>query len=328
MEKRPMNVAISLNQKYFYYTYVMLTSLFENNTDSQITVYVMHSELTVEQIDKYSLLAAEYKGKICSVYIEQEKFEVLSELPTTDMWSIEAYFRLMMPDVLPKEVERILYLDVDIIVNGNIREFYDTDFSDKLLCVCKEEVANDLERASEQRKKIFAELFDKGFFYFNSGVLLYNMKELRQKYNFAIYMETAKQLGSFETPDQDILNYCHWNEIMYAETEVYDWFAREAHYAGRDYTYIRERVRMIHFAGAKPWNADNIHFDIEQIWWDYAKKTPYYGKLCEEFTYKTINDPFIENYIKDLYEYSNTLQANLNDSIALNEKLLAMLNQR
>lgn len=62
-DKSRMNAAVSLNQNYFYYAYVMLKSLFENNKDSSITVYVLHSELTDEQIMEFQSMAGNTAGK-------------------------------------------------------------------------------------------------------------------------------------------------------------------------------------------------------------------------------------------------------------------------
>lgn len=325
-DKSRMNAAVSLNQNYFYYAYVMLKSLFENNKDSSITVYVLHSELTDEQIMEFQSMAEQYGGQICSVFVKRELFS--DQLPTTAEWSIESYFRLAMPDLLPIEVERVLFLDVDIIVNGNIRGFYDTVWQDKLFCVCEEPSANDLDHTFELRRQMFSELFRKGFVYFNVGVMLWNLKEIRKKYNLDFYMKTAQQLNyTFVSPDQDILNYCHWNEVQYADPSLYNQFARIAHNEGKDYAWIKENVAVIHFAGTKPWGADSVHYDIEQLWWDYAKKTPYYAKLCREFTFRMINETYMEDYVKEIFGQMNTLRSNLNDSLALNEKLLGMLNK-
>ncbi len=323
MEKKQMNIAVSLNQNFFYCTYVMLSSLFENNTESSITVYVLHSELTDEHMDAFDKLAQQYDGQVQSVLIDRSLFS--DRLMVTAEWSIEAYYRLIMADVLPREVERILYLDGDIIVNGNIREFYDLNFEDKLLGVCIEN-ENNIEKLPQLNTRMFQELLKQGFYYFNSGVMLWNLKKVREQYSFADYMKVAEEYADvLVTPDQDILNYCYWNQAKYMETAVYNQFTRNAHYEGKSYQQIREEVRIVHFASAKPWNANNLHFDIEQLWWDYAQRTPYYEYLCEEFTRKTINDPFIERFIQEIYDNIAVLQKDLEDSIALSERLIGMI---
>lgn len=328
MEKKPMNVAISLNQKYFYYTYVMLTSLYQNNPESAITTYILHSELNKEQLDSYQALAERFGGGICSIWIDRKDFS--EQLPTTTAWSIEAYYRLVMPDILPEKVDRILYIDVDTIVNASLRELYETDFEGKFFCVCKDGPANDEDNAQRKaRKVIFNPLFDQGFVYFNSGVMLWNLERVREEYHFQDYMQIAAEMGyHFVSPDQDILNYCHWNQVKYVDETIYNQFARIAHNMGKKYEEVKKEVCILHYAGTKPWNADNIHFDLEKIWWDYAKLTPYYEKLSTEFIHKTMTDKTMEEYVHNLFTQIEALQSNLSDSLALNERLFSMLPQR
>lgn len=318
--EKKMNVAVALNRKYFIYTYVMLTSLYENNKENRITVYVLHSELTEEQIAEFQKLAENYGGKVVSVYVDRDKFS--DQLPTTTEWSLETYYRLMMPDLLPETVERILYLDVDIIVNQNLWEFYSQDFEGKLFCVCRDV----LELKMEQHRQIFSKFLEQGFVYFNAGVMLWNMEEIRKKYHFADYMKLAEQLEyKMMAPDQDLLNYYHWREVKYADAAVYNQFARAAHNQGKSYEDVKNQVAILHYAGTKPWGADNVHFDIEKIWWDYAKKTPYHAGLCEEFVNRAMTDETMEQYVRELMENNNILQQNLNDSLQLNQRLLAMI---
>lgn len=318
--KAQMNIAVAFNQKFFKYAYVMMTSLYENNKDSSITLYVLHSELTEEMLGELLQLAEKYSGEIVPILVEKEKLE--EQLPTTTEWSIEMYYRLLMPDLLPEEIERILYLDVDMIINQNLHDFYAQDFEGKLFCVCKDVT----ELKYELWQQMFGAFLEKGFAYFNSGVMLWNLKEVRKKYHFADYMRVAKQWNyQLVAPDQDLLNYCHWQEVKYADAAVYNQFARVAHNQGKNREEIEKQVVILHFAGAKPWGADNVHFDIEKIWWEYAKRTPYYAALCEEFILRTMTDTTVEQLVQELMENIDTLQQNLNDSLQLNQQLLAMI---
>ena len=324
--KEQMNVGISTNQNYYRYAYVMLTSLLENNQDMAVTVYVLHSELTEEQIGGYRKLAKQYGGNAVSVEID--KTRLAGQLPTTAAWTIEMYYRLMMPDILPEDVDRLLYLDVDMIVNASLKELYETDFEGKLFVACAEGEERHEERDPETCRRLFSELYEKGFEYFNSGMMLWHISEIRKKYTFADYMKAAELFEyTFAAPDQDLLNYCHWQEVKYVDMAVYNRFARSAHQAGKTYEDIKKEARIVHFAGAKPWNGRSIHMDIEQLWWDYAKKTPFFGELCEEMVYQTLHDPFVENYAKELIDNVTVLQKNLNESLQLNQQLLAMLSQ-
>lgn len=317
-----MNIAVALNQKYFYYTYVMLTSLFENNKDSSVRVFVLHSDLDDESISAFSDLAAQYKGEVQAILIDRTFFP--KDLPFNEQWSLEMYYRLMLPDILPHDVDRILYIDVDTIVNQSIREFYETDFEEKYFVVCRDipaEKLNDI-----RRQETFRFLFEQGNYYFNSGVMLWNIQALRGKYHLRDYLETAKALeGKLVAPDQDILNYVHWEHVKYADETRYDLFARVASNEGFTYEKVKNETAIIHFAGTKPWNGDNVHFDIEMLWWDYAKKTPYYAQLCEEFIQKTMFDKTMLMYVQQILRENEQLKSNLNESLAINEKLFQLI---
>ncbi len=317
-----INIAISLNQKYYEYTYVMLTSLFENNKEHCVHVWVLHNDLEDVSLEGFSKLAGTYGNQIHELKIERAMFP--DNLPTNDQWTIEAYFRLAMLDVVPIDVERILYIDVDTIVNKDVGELYQTEFEGSLFVVCREEAAE--QPADNCRWEIFRPLFAQGAHYFNSGVMLWNMKALRKNYCLDSYLKVAEELDyNFIAPDQDILNYVHWNQVKYVNQQRYNLYARLASNWGMTYESVKESASIVHYTGTKPWNADGVHYGIERLWWDYAKKTPYYEKLCQDFVNKSMVDTTVVNYIQQLLNENEELRTNLNESLDINQKLLAYL---
>ena len=133
-----MNVATALNRKYLLYTGVMLTSLCENNP-CHIDAYILHSELTDKDIQRLKDCLDKYDVTIYLLYIEKDKFA--GRMYTDKMWSIEAYYRLMLLDVLPPNVKRMFYFDVDIIVNKSLEAFYNMNFDGNDLILVKMIVA-------------------------------------------------------------------------------------------------------------------------------------------------------------------------------------------
>ena len=103
---RRMNVAVALNEKYFRYVYVMIHSLFLNNLDREIRVYVLQLDLSEASKENFRQLAGKYSGSIEYLDLRQEMFE--GKLPVVGQWGIETYFRLALLDLLPEDVERIL----------------------------------------------------------------------------------------------------------------------------------------------------------------------------------------------------------------------------
>ena len=157
-----MNIAVALNQKYYYYTYVMLTSLFENNREESMDLYVLNTDLTSESLQNFSQLGDGYQARIHDIKVNRSIFP--EECPTTEQWTIEAYFRLALVDLLPDTVDRILYLDVDTIVNGSLSEMYYKPFEGAVLYACRDNMGTD-----EIRKELFRDRVAAGYSYFSPG---------------------------------------------------------------------------------------------------------------------------------------------------------------
>lgn len=319
-----MNVATALNSRYTRYTYTMLTSLFANNTDLKIFIYLLYSDLTKEDQTCFRKLAKEWGQNICFLQIDMSILPV--ELPKTS-WASETYFRLMLLDILPQDVERLLYLDGDMIVNKSIKEMYFTDFEDNLFCACRDgfDIAFD---TSEGGNEIFKEIEKQdNFIYFNAGMMLWNIEAMRGRYTFKGYMDLAKELGfKMQAPDQDLLNYMHWQQVKFLNEYQYNFYARLAYSLGIHYEEAKREAAIIHFVGMKPWQGGAyVHFDTEQLWWDYAKLTPFYMELMEEFLQDVINNPFMYNVITDLMASKKQLTNELEKSVVLCQKLAHMI---
>lgn len=284
-----MNVATALNRKYLLYTGVMLSSLCENNP-VHVDAYLLHGELLDTDIGYLQTGLSKYDITIHSMRIDKAAFS--EKLGTNSMWTIETYFRLMLLDILPENVDRIFYFDVDLIINKSLKDFYEVDFGDKEIIACEDDCGMcDLSHYGPVHRKMFGREEMKDYRYFNAGVLLLNVREMRKKYDFKYYMNVAKEDWNYEMEafDQDLLNYVHWKNVGYMPFEKYDLFARIAFYSGVKVQTIRENVAIIHYTQFKPWDGCATHFDIEQIWWDYARKTPFYDELAWDYIYQSIS---------------------------------------
>ncbi|MCM1135487.1 MAG: glycosyltransferase family 8 protein [Clostridium sp.] len=317
-----MNVATALNSRYMRYACVMLASLFVNQPDTDIHVYLLHSDLSEEDKKCLQNLAEEYHQTIHFLLIDKNSFS--ASLPTTAAWSLETYYRLMLTDILPPEVDRLLYLDVDMIINKPVKELYDTDFEGNYFCACKDMPT--VFPFPDIRNEIFKEHIAQGFTYFNAGMMLWNIAGLRGKYTFKTYMDLAKALNyQMLAPDQDLLNFLHWNQVKFLDEFQYDLFSRFAYNKGIHYEDVKKETTIVHFAGMKPWEGEFIHYDIEQLWWDYAKLTPFYVELMEEFLYNCINNPAVSDTMFHLSEEKKALRNELDKTSAMCRKLLQLL---
>lgn len=318
-----MNIATALNRKYVKYTCVMLTSLLMNQPDTDIHIYLLHSDLMQQDEEPLRALVENYNQNIHFLLVDKDIFP--SELPTTRAWSMETYYRLILLDILPLEIDRILYLDVDMIVNKSIKELYWTDFEACYFCVCRD-MSTEFP-VMDMRNEIFKEQIEEGFTYFNAGMMLWNIEKLRGQYCFKDYMDLAEALSfQMQAPDQDLLNLMHYKQVKFLDEYQYDLFSKIAYDYGIRYEDVKKQTTIVHYAGMKPWQGgEGVHYDIEQLWWDYAKLTPFYYDLMEDFLHSSINNPFIFETLDNCFKVNKQLIEELGKSEAMCQHLLQLV---
>jgi len=252
-----------------------MLSLLENvNTPPRsTTVHILHDNtLTLDNRDKFSYLAGRY-GQLVKFYnVEELCADKLAEIKkfmpgiVNTQFSIASLYRLFIPQIFSREIEKCIYLDSDIIVHLDINEFWRIELGDKVLGVIPE-LSN-----GHDAKKHFDLCRDnivKAEDYFNSGVLLMNLKILREKED--LITNGLKFIGERNGYwDQDTLNYCFATKALKLPTK----FNRFVLYAR---TNAGETVgRKIYHYTAKP-QAD-MNDPYNRLWMNYFVKTPWFNE--------------------------------------------------
>ena len=166
------------------------------------------------------------------------------------------------------EYDKALYLDCDIVVNGDIGELYSIRLGNNLVGAIVEEVMQKVdvfgtyvERVLEIPREV----------YFNAGVLVMNLDEIRK---CDVKREFVRLIGKkrFEvTQDQDYLNVICKDKIVFVGGE---WNKMPIGGAG-------ETPKLIHYnLTMKPWHYDNILF--KEHFWHYARRSEYYERILGE----------------------------------------------
>lgn len=269
--KNPMNILIAMNDAFVKCYQVMLTSLCKNNAGSDIVVHVPHTNaLSEDGIKLLKDTLARYNAKLCEYIFTESEMASMDGLPL-GMWSVEMFFRLFAQDFIPDTEERILWLDGDIIVNGDISGFYNTNFEGSYYSACED--------LAISRGKIQEEYDNLGWgsdmIYVNSGVLLINLAGLRQdkitQKDIVEFAVANKQ--QLHYPDQYILNAMFHDRIKLA-----DGFKYNCQVSSYSYTKGRQILNesvILHFPGYRPWQTDyQKHYSSAipgDIWWKYAR---------------------------------------------------------
>ena len=205
--------------------------------------------------------------------------------------SVETYYRFLIQSILPF-YDKVLYLDSDIIVSGDIAELYDTQLGDNLLAAVHDiDFLGNLNVKHGKRMQYAKTVLGMKhpYDYFQAGVLLLNTAAMRKRYTIAQWLRYASD-DRLIYNDQDVLNVHCAGKVMYLPWEwnvVHDCANRVANvfsYAPNDvfdaYLASRNNPRIIHYAGfVKPWTDPDC--DFASIYWRYARETPFYERLLK-----------------------------------------------
>lgn len=246
-----MNILISTNNNYYEAARILLRSLFYHNRDAGIKIYLFHSDLKSGKIERMRRYIEKNNGEL---FVKEIDDSVMKNVPVK-MLSKETYYRLMAPQLLPDDLDRILYLDIDMIVVGEIRKLYESDFGNKLFMAVPDTSLGlePLKRKLQMKKESV---------YINAGVLLMNLKMLRQEFDLTEALEYAKKYPNrVPNCDQDVINGLYHERIGHLEW-IYNYEAR-FHSVMDILTYpfqrrrLQKEIKIIHYMGAnKPWKPD------------------------------------------------------------------------
>lgn len=279
--KEKINIVLCMNSKYVMPSVVCITSILENNK-SPIDFYILYSYLTEKEINFIEKNIKKYgtQYSLKTIKVVDERFE---KLPVFGR-SKEAYFRLLIPNLLPKELDRCMYLDGDTIVYKDLEEYYKTDFENKALVVCED--VGEIMFFHKERHPVFNIPLE--YKYFNSGVLLFNLNWFRNNFNSDTIFDFIKHNSEkLKFLDQDVLNALFYDKVKFVYSNLYDYLEiLTSPLLAND---NMEKAVIVHFI-KKPWRIDYNGINAK-YWWKYGKKLyrfEYYRFSILNFLYRKI----------------------------------------
>lgn len=260
-EQSTMNIAISINDDFIMPARVMLFSMF-SRTKTKINLYLLYNELSEQNRSLIKKETEFYGNKYIEIYIDKIMFQNAS-LCGNGMLSIETYYRIMLPYIT--DVDKVLWLDADIIVNNDIRFLYEQDITEKYIGA-----VIDIGEEKGKRKEIKRALNIETQIYFNAGVLLINTKKIRDeipKEEFFLAIQNYAPI--LKCADQDILNLMLGREML-----LLDYKFNNLYHFDKEKSATIPEATIIHYYWKKPWNLDYCGYG-ERYFWENAIKCGY-----------------------------------------------------
>ena len=261
-----MDIVCSTDSCYVMQTGIMLTSLFENNREADIRVHVLHNGIDSNSLALIERIACAYGQKITFYLVDESLFSAFpigrDGQNTHVGTSYATYYRLFLSELLPNDINRVLYLDGDIIVTDSLNELWVTDIHDKAIAAVPDSYNNKIEHYNRLH-------YPQPMGYFNAGVLLINLDYWRTNNVVSAFCQYASaRPDSLYCHDQDILNYVFRESkitlpLRYNMLNEY-WFDIRHSVVSWEFDnqmrYGQQRPAIIHYTGLpKPWFSNCRH---------------------------------------------------------------------
>ena len=297
--KNVIPIFFAIDDGYIPFLAVAIKSLIENaSKEYEYIIKVLHTnvkENNVRKIKKFETENVNIEFVNLSYYIKK----VQDKLYTRDYYTNTTYFRMFLPELYP-QYDKVLYLDSDIVVLGDISQLYNTEIGTNLVAAAPDDII--------QYNKVFQEYAEKvvGVVkyqnYFNAGILLMNLDQLR-KFNFQdkfLYLLGTVKFSVAQ--DQDYLNrLCKGRvTLINSQWDVMPVVNRKIN---------KEDIKIIHYNFAyKPWRFEDVQY--KEYFWEYARKTEFLDeiqKIKDSYTEEErFQDREAEKALRELAQKENS----------------------
>jgi len=240
--------------------------------DSNIAIFVIDGGMS--RANKRKILQTIPLQRVSLSWL-QPKRALLKNLPTSQSITIAAYYRLLIPTLLPQQLTKAIYLDSDLIVRGNLEELWNIDIGENYVLAVQDMGAP---YVSSSRGLINYQMLGipANYKYFNSGVLVMNLKKWREdsiSQKIFAYLEKNKEFIRWH--DQDALNAMlagkwgeldpRWNQLSYI-FRYSSW--SESAFPEDVYNALIHNPYIVHFSTRdKPWK-DNCNHPQKDLFFE------------------------------------------------------------
>lgn len=280
--KSRMNIYITTGRKNLKYAYVAIKSLFQNNQDREIHLYVVSEDLTTEDMYHEEKLAEEYGHQIHILRFDEEKAGKYIHIDKKDHWPIgtmSSYW--LFHELLPKDVDRIMVIESDTVIVGDLASIYDRDFEDAYV------ICPGPEHKPENHRNFMQKIGGETLTFVLS---MYDVQRIRKDFTLQDILKADEEIKKLAGYSQMEFTFgmLFRGHIQYVpgKDSCIDQNERYAQELGYDYMVeCQKTAKILHFSSykdyGKPWNPVSL-MPGYVVWWEYAQGSPYYKEYFEE----------------------------------------------
>lgn len=298
MDKR-YHICFAADNNYIHIMATAMASILENNKEigSLIHFWILADNLSSDNRKKLMEFCKRYHSEIDFIDVSRQLQNIVKT--GASAWnngSFGTYSRLFLSQLIPAYVTRILYLDSDVIILGNLKELLEMDFAENAVLLATRDIVGSFNPV------FLREIGLEGKNYVNAGVLMIDLNKWREIGMTDLILEHMRNVRSiYPFVDQDVINVVLQNYIQIISPK-YDYFSSCKPFSTKQLyrmfnlgestmfypeEYFEAETKnpvIIHFVGVlfyRPWFTNSNNPYREQ-WTDYFKLTPFNGMILDK----------------------------------------------
>lgn len=282
--KKEIPIFYASDENYIPYLAVSLFSLKEHKTKGEN--YKIHILYTGEQGGNVVKIREMEEEDFSIQFVDVAKeLDFISDcMVCRDYYTPAIFYRLLIPQLFP-QYDKVLYLDCDTVALADVAQLYNMEIGENYIGAVVDQAVVAVPQFCAYTKNALGIECDK---YFNSGVIVMNVKKLREIDFCGKFVKILRSYNFVIAPDQDILNLICKGKVHY-----YDKVWNQMPIAGAKV----KQPKLIHYnLTMKPWHYDGILY--EEYFWAFAEKTAFFEIIKREkanFTPEMANKDLEDN---------------------------------
>lgn len=285
-----MNVLFSADNNYAPHLGVAIHSLLKNNEKDfdKINLYILDGGISQINKDKIKSIVDNYEIHANLEFIKYDDIDEVLGINIKATRALSTYARLFAPSLLDSEIDKILYLDCDAIIEGSLKDLWQTDIDDYYCAAVLDAGPEYINTFLNQPKSQD---------HFNAGMLLINLKKWREdklEEKFLNYIVENK--GKVFHNDQGVINVICKGKILKLHPKfnilspffevnyenVLKWYNIDSYYDKKTVQEAIDNPVFIHltqFVNGRPWFTNAKNHPLRELFDSYVEDTPFRNEI-------------------------------------------------
>jgi lipopolysaccharide biosynthesis glycosyltransferase len=259
-----VHIVCATDSNYAEYAGVLLRTIAVNGDVPDARIVVCGDGLSAR--DKAWISQSGSGLNISFLDIEGAARARIAHLPKMAYWTQAAFIRLLVPDLLPDVTGKVLFLDVDMMVNRSLRALLETDLDSAVLAAVPNAGDPDV---LARLNRVVGRPSDQP--YFNSGTLLIDLDRWRVRDLTERCLDFLTLSPAISYPDQDALNAVIGEDLKVLPRTWNFWASQPMNLTHQDYA----AAHIVHFIGRIKPNMVESRHPAKELYLAHRANTPW-----------------------------------------------------